>query len=105
MRDDSERVRGAILVFRDITKRRQLDEQALQEQKMDAVARLAGGVAGDFSNVLTVITGYADLLRVEVAANSRLQRLVDEIVYAGERASALTRQLQAFSGGSNLQTR
>ena len=72
---------------------------------MDAVSRLAGGVAGDFSNVLTVITGYADLLRVEVPATSPLHRLVDEIVYAGERAAALTRHIHAFSGGSSSQAR
>ncbi len=105
LRDDAGVVWGAILVFRDISKRRQLGEQALHDQKMDAVARLAGGVAGDFSNVLTVITGYADLLRTEVPPASPLQRFVDEIVYAGERASALTRQLLAFSGGSTAQPR
>ena len=64
MRDESAGVRGAILVFRDIGKRRQLEEQATHAEKMDAVGRLAGGVAGDFNNVLTVITGYAELLRV-----------------------------------------
>jgi CheY-like chemotaxis protein len=72
---------------------------------MDAVARLAGGVAGDFSNVLTLITGYAGLLRSEVPADSPMRRSVDEIVYAGERASALTRQLLAFSQGSTAQPR
>jgi two-component system cell cycle sensor histidine kinase/response regulator CckA len=105
LRNDAGVVWGAILVLRDISKRRQLGEQALHDQKMDAVARMAGGVAGDFSNVLTVITGYADLLRAEVPPGSPLLRLVDEIVYAGERASALTRQLLAFSGGSTAQPR
>ena len=66
VRDDSGEVRGAVLVFRDISKRRQLEEQATHAQKMDAVGRLAGGVAGDFNNVLTVITGYAELLRAEI---------------------------------------
>ena len=105
MRDDAGVVWGAILIFRDISKRRQLGEQALHEQKMDAVARLAGGVAGDFSNVLTLITGYAGLLRAEIPPNSPFERFVDEIVYAGERASALTRQLLAFSRGSTAQPR
>ncbi|MBZ5622845.1 MAG: PAS domain S-box protein [Acidobacteriia bacterium] len=103
VRDDAGKVRGAILVFRDISKQRQLAEQAMHEQKMDAVGRLAGGVAGDFSNVLTVITGYADLLRAEVPASSALRRFVDEIVYAGERGAALTRHLLAFSRGSTAQ--
>jgi two-component system cell cycle sensor histidine kinase/response regulator CckA len=105
VRDESAGVRGAILVFRDIGKRRQLEEQATHAQKMDAVGRLAGGVAGDFNNVLTVITGYAELLRLEVPQPSPLQRFVDEIIYAGERAAALTRHLLAFSRGSTAQPR
>lgn len=105
VRDDAGNVWGAILVFRDISKRRQLEEQATHAQKMDAVGRLAGGVAGDFNNVLTVITGYAELLRAEIPGNSPLQRFVDEIIYAGDRAAALTRHLLAFSRGSTTQTR
>jgi two-component system, cell cycle sensor histidine kinase and response regulator CckA len=105
VRDDSGSVRGAILVFRDISKRQQLEEQATHSQKMDAVGRLAGGVAGDFNNVLTVITGYAELLRAEVAPGTALRRFVDEIIYSGERAAALTRHLLAFSRGSAAQPR
>jgi len=105
LRDEAGNVWGAILVFRDISKRRQLEEQATHAQKMDAVGRLAGGVAGDFNNVLTVITGYAELLRADVPGNSPLHRFVDEIVYAGERAAALTRHLLAFSKGSTAQPR
>lgn len=105
VRDESTGVRGAILVFRDIGKRRQLEEQATHAQKMDAVGRLAGGVAGDFNNVLTVITGYAELLRTEVPEPSPLRRFIDEIIYAGERAAALTRHLLAFSRGATAQPR
>ena len=105
VRDGSGKVRGAILVFRDITKRRQLEEQAAHSEKMDAVGRLAGGVAGDFNNVLTVITGYAELLRGQVPTTSPLRRYVEEIVHAGERAGALTRHLLAFSRGSTAQPR
>jgi hypothetical protein len=105
LRDGASDAIGAILVFRDIRKRRQLAEQSLHDQKIDAVSRMAGGVAGDFSNVLTVITGYANLLRAEVPPNSPLLRFVDEIVYSSERASALTRHLLAFSRGSTAQPR
>jgi nitrogen-specific signal transduction histidine kinase len=96
-------VRGAVLVFRDISKRRQFEQQATHSQKMEAVERLAAGVAGDFNNVLTVITGYAELMRAEASANSPLRRYADEIIYAGERAAVLTRHLQAFSRGSSTQ--
>jgi PAS domain S-box-containing protein len=105
VRDDSGEVHGAVLVFRDISKRLQLEEQAAHAQKMDAVGRLAGGVAGDFNNVLTVITGYGELLRAEIPASNLARRFVDEIIYAGERAAALTRHLLAFSRGTSAQPR
>ena len=101
--DERGRLQGAILVFRDITGRRQLEEQLSHARKMDAVGRLAGGVAGDFNNVLTVITGYSDLLRAQIPAASPLRRFADEILYAGERAAALTRQLLTFSSAQPSQ--
>ena len=101
--DEHGRLQGAILVFRDITGRRQLEEQLSHARKMDAVGRLAGGVAGDFNNVLTVITGYSDLLRAQIPAGSPLRRFADEILYAGERAAALTRQLLTFSSAQAAQ--
>ncbi len=73
VRDQSGTVRGAILVFRDTRKRRQFEEQSTHAQKMEAMARLAGGVSGDFNNMLTVISGYAELLRGEVAGGSVAQ--------------------------------
>ncbi len=103
VRDEQGRQRGAMLLFRDIQKRRLSEEQAVHAQKMEAVGRLAGGVAGDFNNVLTVITGYAELMRSELSPSSPGRRYVDEIIYAGERAASLTRHLLAFSRGSNDQ--
>jgi two-component system cell cycle sensor histidine kinase/response regulator CckA len=105
LRDERGRLEGAILIFRDITGRRQLEEQLSHARKMDAVGRLAGGVAGDFNNVLTVITGYSELLRAQIPASSPLRRFADEILYAGERATALTRQLLAFGRGQAAQPR
>jgi PAS domain S-box-containing protein len=101
--DERGRLQGAILVFRDITGRRQLEEQLSHARKMDAVGRLAGGVAGDFNNLLTVIAGYSDLLRAQIPAASPLHRFADEILYAGERAAALTRQLLTFSSAQMAQ--
>jgi two-component system, cell cycle sensor histidine kinase and response regulator CckA len=103
LRDEDGKVRGVILVFRDVTGRRQLEEQLSHSQKMEAVGRLAGGVAGDFNNLLTVITGYSELLRGEFSINSSLHRFAEEILYAAERAAALTRQLLAFSRGQAAQ--
>jgi PAS domain S-box-containing protein len=105
VRDGSGAARGYILVFRDIHERRHVEEQATHAQKMEAVSRLAAGVAGDFNNVLTVITGYAELLRAEIPSSNSAGRYLDEIAYAGERAAALTRHLLAFSHGSTVQPR
>ena len=70
---------------------------------MDAVGRLAGGVAGDFNNVLTVITGTPSCCAPRPPANSPNRRFADEIIWAGERAAALTRHLLAFSRGTTAQ--
>jgi signal transduction histidine kinase/CheY-like chemotaxis protein len=74
----------------------------LQMQKMEAVGRLAGGVAHDFNNVLVVILGWADLLRSKQGDPACLEEGLNEIVAAGNRASALTRQLLAFARKSAL---
>jgi two-component system, cell cycle sensor histidine kinase and response regulator CckA len=71
--------------------------QLLQSQKMEAVGRLAGGVAHDFNNMLTAIKGFSALLRMELAAGDPLLEYVTEIESAADRSSSLTRQLLAFS--------
>ena len=99
VRGGSRDLGGAILVFRDVAKRRQFEEQSTHAKKMEAVGRLAGGVAGDFNDMLTVIAGYAEMLRGEVPAGGTREH-VDEIVYAAERAAYAQRQhLLAFSRG------
>jgi two-component system, cell cycle sensor histidine kinase and response regulator CckA len=105
IRDDSGEVLGGIIVFRDISKRRQLEERESHAQKMEAVGRLAGGVASDFNNTLTVIAGYAELLRSEIASSNPLRRFVDEIIWSADRSAGLTRHLLAFRGGAGVQTR
>ena len=84
-------------VATEITERKELGEQLLQSQKMEAVGQLAGGVAHDFNNILTAIVGYADLLAAELKGDSRQLEDLEEIRKAARRAAALTRQLLSFS--------
>ena len=81
----------------DVTERKTLEEQLRQSQKMEAVGRLAGGVAHDFNNALGVIMGYGELLDLNLPADSPLHKNAKEIIKAGQRAASLTRQLLAFS--------
>jgi two-component system cell cycle sensor histidine kinase/response regulator CckA len=94
-----------IAVLHDVTERRQLEEQFRQAQRMEAVGRLAGGVAHDFNNLLTVIGGYGELALEDLPTNTPAREAVGEMVAAGVRAAALTRQLLAFSRKQVLEPR
>jgi two-component system, cell cycle sensor histidine kinase and response regulator CckA len=93
-------VRG---IARDITERKQLEEQLRQSQKMEALGRLASGIAHDFNNLLGVIIGYGELLSDGLKPGDSLHTFADETLKAGKRAAALTWQLLAFSRNQVLQ--
>ncbi len=88
---------SSMVVFRDTTEFKKLEEQLFQFQKLESIGNLAGGVAHDFNNILTVINGYAQIVQMKLEEGSKLQHDVRELAKAGERAANLTRQLLGFS--------
>lgn len=92
-------------IFRDITEQTRLEEQLRHSQKMDAIGQLAGGVAHDFNNILTIIQGHATLLRGSGEIKGPLAGSAEQICQASERAAGLTRQLLTFSRRQMMQPR
>jgi two-component system, cell cycle sensor histidine kinase and response regulator CckA len=86
---------AALVVANDVTERRALEERLAQAEKMEAIGRLAGGVAHDFNNLITVISGYAEILLARSELDGREH--LTEIRHAADQAASLTRQLLAFS--------
>ena len=101
--EDRREPRSVLIVARDITESRKMEAQLQQALKMEAVGRLAGGVAHDFNNMLTGISGHGDLLLRQLPAESPLRRHAEEIKQSCKRCAALTNQLLAFSRNQVLQ--
>ncbi len=96
--------KGMIGTARDVTQKnqaerdnRELQGQIHQAQKMEAIGRLAGGLAHDFNNVLAAIMGYAEFLSEDLEKNKKLQKFADNILMAGNKGRALIDQMLAFS--------
>ncbi len=101
--DEDGKVVSSVGVTRDISKRRHLNTQLLQAQKMEAVGSLAGGIAHDFNNYLTVIIGSLELLAEEVEKAGIPASAFQDALDAADRSASLTRQLLAFSRSQPVQ--
>jgi two-component system, cell cycle sensor histidine kinase and response regulator CckA len=104
-RDSAGIARRFVGSLMDITARKQLQDQLCRSQKMEAFGQLAGGMAHDFNNFLTIILGYSDLVLSELETKSTIASHISEIRDAAGRASALTAQLLAFSRKHPLEPR
>lgn len=103
---------GRVYVCRDVTPRKlaekeraKLQEQLIQSQKMESVGRLAGGVAHDFNNMLSVINGNAEMALQDLSPSDPLYSVLQVILNAGERSANLTRQLLAFARKQTIDPR
>ena len=96
---------GAVVVFRDVTEAKETERQLRQSQKLDAIGQLTGGVAHDFNNMLTVITGTAEILADGLADRPALLTIARMIDQAAGRGAQLTRHLLAFARKQPLEPR
>lgn len=96
LRDNTGEIVGAVAIGIDITNLRQKEEQLRQAAKMEAIGRLAGGVAHDLNNYLATIKGYGDLLLQSISGEDASREPLEEISKAVDRAAQLVRQLLAF---------
>jgi PAS domain S-box-containing protein len=99
IRDRESRIIGVVLVFRDITATRKMEEEMLRTQKLESVGVLAGGIAHDFNNLLTAILGNISLAKLNVTPHDKAYGQLTEAENASIRAKDLTQQLLTFSKG------
>ena len=103
IRNKEGHVLGTVIVFRDVTEKRKMEEERIKAMKLESVGLLAGGIAHDFNNILTAILGNISLAKMELEANNkeRLTDILNKSEKASFRAKELTQQLLTFSRGGN----
>ena len=99
IRDHAGELHGVVVVFRDVSEQRRLEDELLRARKIESVGVLAGGIAHDFNNLLTGIMGNISLAKLFGEADARVVQRLTEAEHACQRATALTQQLLTFSRG------
>jgi PAS domain S-box-containing protein len=99
IRDKTSTTSGVVLVFRDVTDKKRMEEELLKIEKLESVGLLAGGIAHDFNNLLTSIIGNISLAKLYIDSGNKAQERLDEAETATLRATNLTQQLLTFSKG------
>ncbi len=102
IRDLDGSIIGSIIVFRDISEIRRVQEENLQTSKLRSLGILAGGISHDFANILTVILANSELLRTKTGNSKDISHILDIIEEACQRANSLTRELGSFAKGGEL---
>jgi len=105
LRDKSGAIRGAALVYHNVTKARETERQLRESQRLDAIGKLTGGIAHDFNNMLTVISGTTEMLVAELEDQPELKSIAGLIDEAAERCAELIKHLLAFARKQPLQPR
>ena len=99
IRDNDGIIIGVVLVFRDITQRKQMEDELLKTQKLESIGVLAGGIAHDFNNLLTAIMGNISLMKAQGLKDEDADKRLVEAEGACDKAKALATQLLTFSKG------
>ena len=97
--DSQSNIIGAVLVFRDITEKRKMEQELINVKKLESLGVLAGGIAHDFNNYLTAIIGNLSLAKTETTPGDRINNRLDEMETASLQAKNLTQQLLTFARG------
>jgi len=99
IRDQESRIVGVVLVFRDITEKRKVEEELLKASKLESVGILAGGIAHDFNNILTAIIGNVSLAKLYDHPDGKVSGALTKVEAAALQAKKLTQQLLTFARG------